>query len=140
MTERDDPNWLWEFRAENFVHARLAEDLAAARALPDGPERENSIIRVESLRLAVIEHSPYVDKDGQSWGRCITCPGHCGFPCSTMRYFTRMWRHHPDYLPSWNDTLDGPDGPSHHQTGQLRLADLGGYRKAWFADHPEAQP
>ncbi|MFK0182098.1 hypothetical protein ACIQVR_39810 [Streptomyces xanthochromogenes] len=138
MTNRDDPNWLWEFRAEDFVHARLREDLAAAEALPEGDERDAAVIRVESLRLAVVQHSPYVDDDGKSWGRCFTCPGSCGFPCSTMRYFTRMWRHHPDYRPGWNDTLDGQSGPSSWERDQLRLAELGGYRHEFLADHPEA--
>lgn len=137
MTVKGDPDWLWEFRAEDFVHARLREDLAAAEALPAGPGRDTAMDRVVSLRLAAVEHSPYMDKDGQSWGRCITCPGSCGFPCSTMRYLTRMWRSHPDYQPGWNDTLDGPNGPSDHQRGQLRLAELGGYRHEYLANHPE---
>lgn len=55
-----------------------------------------------------------------------------------MRYFTRMWRDHPDYRPGWNDTLDGPGGPSEHQQGHMRLAELGGYRHEFLAKHPEA--
>jgi hypothetical protein len=138
MTNREDPNWLWEFHPEDFVHARLREDLAAAQALPEGAARDVAVDRVISLRLAVVQHSPYVDKNGQSWGRCITCPGSCGFPCSTMRYFTRMWRQHPDYRPGWNDTLDAESGPSDWQQDQLRLAGLGGYRHEFLANHPEA--
>ena len=138
MTQPDDPNWLWEFRAEDFVHARLREDLATAEALPAGVEREVAVDRVISLRLAVVQHSPYVDSDGKSWARCFTCDPVCGFPCSTMRYFTRMWRHHPDYLPGWNDTLDGEDGPSSWQQDQTRIAELGGYRHEFLANHPEA--
>lgn len=138
MTAPDDPNWLWEFRAEDFVHARLREDLATAEALPAGVERDTAVDRVISLRLAVVQHSPYVNSDGESWARCFTCDPACGFPCSTMRYFTRMWRHHPDYLPGWNDSLDGEDGPSSWQQDQLRIAELGGYRHEFLANHPEA--
>jgi hypothetical protein len=38
MTTSSDPEWLWEFAAEDFVHAGLAEERAAAEALPCGPE------------------------------------------------------------------------------------------------------
>jgi hypothetical protein len=138
MMNRHDPNWLWEFQAEDFVHARLREGLAEAEALPPGRERDAAVDRVISLRLAVVQHSPYVDKDGQSWGRCITCPGACGFPCSTMRFFTRMWRQHPDYRAGWNETLDGETGPTDWSREQLRLAELGGYRNEFLAEHPDA--
>lgn len=137
MTVKGDPDWLWEFRAEDFVHARLREELAEAQNLP-ADQRETATDRLESLRLATVEHSPFVDGEGQSWGRCVTCPPHNGFPCSTMRYLTRMWRGHPDYQPAWNDTLDRPGGPSEHQRQQKRLAELGGYRREFLAEHPEA--
>jgi len=137
MTKPGDAEWLWEFRAEDFVHARLREDLAEAKRLPAGSGRENAVIRTESLRLAVVQHSPYVDRDGRSWARCVTCDPSCGFPCSTMRYFTRMWRHHPDYQPGWNDTLDGPAGPSVWQKDQLRIAEVGGYRSEFLATRKE---
>lgn len=71
MTVKGDPDWLWEFYAEDFVHARLREELAEAQELPDG-QREKVVGRLESLRLAAVEHSPFVDSEGQSWGRCVT--------------------------------------------------------------------
>lgn len=123
-----DPDHGWEFRAEDFVYARLAEELAAAQAMPAGPARDAAVIRVESLRLAVTLHAAYVDHDGRSWARCYTCEPHNGFPCSTMRFFTRMWRGHPDYRPGWNDTLDGGDGPSWWQAEMARVAERGGFR------------
>ena len=136
-----DPDFGWEFRAEDFVHARLREDLADAEAMPSGVARDQAVIRTESLRLAVVQHSPYVDRHGQSWARCITCDPANGFPCSTMRFFTRMWRHHPDYRPGWNDSLDGASGPSDWSREQLRLAELGGYRNEFLAgEAPEQTP
>lgn len=132
-----DPDHGWEFRAEEFVYARLAEELAAARAMLAGAARDTAVCRVESLRLAVSLHAAYVDHDGRSWARCYTCHGANGFPCSTMRYFTRMWRNHPDYRPGWNDTLDGESGPSWWQQGMMRVAERGGFRNDFLAGDPD---
>lgn len=138
LTEAD-PDFGWEFRAEDFVYARLAEELAAAEALPAGAEREVAINRVMSLRLAVSLHAAYVDGDGTSWGRCYTCHGSNGFPCSTMRFFTRMWRNHADYRPGWNDTLDGEGGPWWHSEMMLRVAERGGFRNDFLANQAQEQ-
>jgi hypothetical protein len=132
----DDPDRGWEFRAEDFAYARLAEELAAAQETPAGPGREGAVCRVESLRLAVTMHAAYVDHNGMSWMRCYTCARTEGFPCSTMRYFTRMWRDHPDYRPGWNDALDAAGGPSWWQQGMLRVAERGGFRNDFLAGEP----
>ena len=134
-----DPDFGWEFRAEDFVYARLAEELAAAEALPAGSARDQAVSRVLSLRLAVSLHAAYVDPDGKSWARCYTCHGSNGFPCSTMRFFTRMWRHHPDYRPGWNDTVDGPDGPTWWSKDMLRVAERGGFRNDFLAGQAQEQ-
>lgn len=128
-----DPDHGWEFIAEDFVYARLAEELTAAQALPAGPNREAAVCRVESLRLAVTLHCAYVDHKGMSWIRCYTCALTEGFPCSTMRYFTRMWRSHPDYRAAWNDTLDNSHGPSWWQRDMLRIAERGGLHNDFLA-------
>lgn len=118
MTSRDDPNWGWEFRAEDFVYARLNEDQAAADQLPTGPDRDAVLQRVAALRQVLAEHSIYVVADtpaaresyesmrrlgmqstqpGTSAGRCITCEATSGVPCATVIALARMWRSHPDY-------------------------------------------
>lgn len=108
MTGPDDPNWGWEFRCEDFVNARLAEDQTAAEALPEGPARTGALNRVDCLRLLAYEHWIWVDRDGQSAGRCTSCPASYGVPCTTMRLISRLWRTHADYVPGWNDDLDNP--------------------------------
>lgn len=135
----DDADFGWEFLAEDFVYARLADELAAAEALPAGLEREQATDRVISLRLAVTQHAAYVRSDGRSTAQCFTCHGVNGFPCSTMRYFTRMWRHHPDYRPGWNDTLDSPAGPSDWTQDMLRVAERGGFRNDFLAGAAQEQ-
>ncbi|WP_331723385.1 hypothetical protein [Streptomyces atratus] len=132
LTEAN-PDFGWEFRAEDFVYARLAEELTAAEARLAGPDRDQAVDRIVSLRLAVTQHATYVDRDGKSWARCFTCHGANGFPCSTMRYFTRMWCHHPDYRHGWNGTLDSPDGPSDWTHDMLRVAARGGFRNDFLA-------
>lgn len=135
----DDPDFGWEFAAEDFVYARLAEDLATAERLPDPADRKQTINHVQSLRLAVTLHSTYVDKGGRSHACCSTCHGSEGFPCSTLRFFTRMWRHHPDYQPGWNETMDGPDGPSWWSRDITRVAERGGFRNDFLAEQAQEQ-
>ncbi|MFJ5294515.1 hypothetical protein [Streptomyces sp. NPDC088348] len=134
-----DPDFGWEFVAEDFVYARLAEGLANAEALSSGPDREQAIDNILSLRLAVSLHATYVDSDGRSGAHCYTCHGSEGFPCSTMRFFTRMWRHHPDYRPGWNETVDGPDGPTWWSRDLLRVAERGGFRNDFLAGPAQDQ-
>ncbi|WP_030756457.1 hypothetical protein [Streptomyces sp. NRRL F-5135] len=135
----DDPDFGWEFRAEDFVYARLREEMDAATALHEGSARDAAVARVESLRLAVVQHSCYVTNDGYSQARCFTCDAACGFPCSTMRYFTRMWRHHPEYKPGWNTELDRDSGPSDWQQDMLRVAARGGFRNDFLAERAQGQ-
>lgn len=118
MTRRDDPNWGWEFRAEDFVYARLNDDQEAAELLPAGRERDAALQKVAALRQVLAEHSIYVVEDtpaargsyesmrrmgmhstppGTSAGRCITCESTCGAPCATVIALARFWRSHPDY-------------------------------------------
>ena len=133
-----DPDFGWEFKAEDFVFARLAEELSAADRTEESA-RQQAVDRVESLRLAVSLHAAYVDPDGKSWARCYTCHGSNGFPCSTMRFFTRMWRHHPDYRPGWNETVDGPDGPTWWSRDMMRVAERGGFRNDFLAKQAQEQ-
>ncbi|KIF66259.1 hypothetical protein HY68_36750 [Streptomyces sp. AcH 505] len=135
----DDPDFGWEFHAEDFVYARLTEELADAEALPAGPSREEAMNRVLSLRLAVSLHATHVGRNGMNWVRCYTCHGSSGFPCSTMRFFTRMWRHHPDYRQGWNETVDGPAGPSDWTRDMIRVAELGGFRNDFLAGAAQGQ-
>lgn len=137
MTNRGDPNWLWEFRAEDFVHARLDEEKAAAEALADDAERELALNRVHCLRLIAGEHSIYVDHDGRNHCRCITCEPTHGVPCTTMCRLARMWRHHPDYVAGWNRSIDDPRHRTHITESFVRTAELGGYRKEYEADEAE---
>ncbi|MEU6016935.1 hypothetical protein ABZ826_23660 [Streptomyces sp. NPDC047515] len=138
LTETD-PDFGWEFLAEDFVYARLREEMAAAEELPAGPTRDQTVDRILSLRMAVTEHATYVGHDGKSWAQCFTCHGSNGFPCSTMRFFTRMWRHHPDYRPGWNETWDGPGGPSDWTQDMLRVAERGGFRNDFLAGKAQEQ-
>ncbi|MFE9461625.1 hypothetical protein [Streptomyces californicus] len=137
LTETD-PDFGWEFRAEDFVYARLAEELSAADRIEE-PARQQEVDRIESLRLAVSLHATYVDPDGKSRACCYTCSGSNGFPCSTMRFFTRMWRHHPDYRPGWNETVDGPDGPTWWSRDMMRVAERGGFRNDFLAGQAQEQ-
>lgn len=117
MTGPNDPNWRWEFRCEDFVYARLAEAQTAAEALPPGPARDLELNRIDSLYLIAADHNIYVDARGQSAGRCITCAiSGSGVPCQTMRGLARLFRHHPDYQPAWNQTIDDPK----HQGGTYK--------------------
>ncbi|MFK8851291.1 hypothetical protein [Streptomyces sp. Ac-502] len=134
-----DPDFGWEFRAEDFAYARLAEELAEAERLPAGPERDAAVDRVVSLRLVVTMHATYVDAQGRSWARCFTCHGAEGFPCSTLRFILRMWRDHADYRPGWNETLDGPSGPSSWSRDMLRVAERGGFRNDFLAEQAQGQ-
>jgi hypothetical protein len=115
LTGPDDPNWRWEFRCEDFVYARLAEDdRRADQTMLPGPAQDAELNRVDSLYLIAADHNIWVDSRGQSAGRCITCTvSGSGVPCQTMRGLARMWRHHPDYLPDWNEVIDGPRPDSH---------------------------
>lgn len=131
--QESDLNFGWEFTAEDFVYARLTEEMSVADALPAGLSREAAVDRVASLRMAVTLHAAYVDGDGRSWARCFTCHPSNGFPCSTMRAFTRMWRNHPDYRPGWNDTWDGPSGPSDWTQDMLRVSAAGGFHNDFLA-------
>ncbi|MEV6165781.1 hypothetical protein AB0L71_28480 [Streptomyces sp. NPDC052052] len=136
---KTDPDFGWEFYAEDFVYARLQEELTAAKELPAGPARDQAVDRVLSLRMAVTQHATYVGKDGKSWARCFTCHGSNGFPCSTMRFFTRMWRHHPAYRPGWNETWDQATGPSNWTQDMLRVAERGGFRNDFLAEQAQEQ-
>jgi hypothetical protein len=109
MTGPDDPAWRWEFRCEDFVYARLADDQTAAEQIPDGPEHDEELNRIDSLYLIASEHNIWVDSRGQSAGRCITCTvSGSGVPCLTMTGLARLWRTHADYQPGWNRSIDDP--------------------------------
>lgn len=119
MTGRDDPNWGWEFRVEDFVYARLCDDQNAAEHLPASADREAALNRVAALREALAEHSIYVTPPdtpeqaesrafreslgihtqaaGTSAGRCYTCPSISGVPCATVMALARIWIGHPDF-------------------------------------------
>ncbi|MFC9620092.1 hypothetical protein ACFTXM_08870 [Streptomyces sp. NPDC056930] len=135
----DDPGFGWEFLAEDFVYARLAEELTAAEARLAGPEQDQAVDRIVSPSVAVTQHATYIGRNGKSWARCFTCHGSNGLPCSAMRYFTRMWRHHPDYRPGWNGTLDCPTGPSDWTQDMLRVAEQGGFRNDFLAEQAQGQ-
>lgn len=115
MTSSDDPTWKWEFRCEDFVYARLAEQQTAAEALPPGPTREEALSNVDTMYLIASQHNIWVTMRGQSAGRCITCsPADGGVPCYTTRGLARLWRTHPDYRPGWNEHIDSPKSGSGH--------------------------
>jgi hypothetical protein len=105
----DDPYWGWEFRCEDFVYARLAEQQTTAEQLPAGADRDQALLHVDTLYLIATDHNIWVDARGQSAGRCITCrPSDSGVPCHTMRGLARLWRTHPDYITDWNAHIEGP--------------------------------
>ena len=109
MTGPDDPSWRWEFRCEDFVYDRLAEAQTAAEQLPPGPARDTELNCIDSLYLIAADHNIWVDMRGQSAGRCITCTiAGSGVPCQTMRGLARLFRDHDEYLPVWNENIDGP--------------------------------
>ena len=109
MTGPEDPAWRWEFRCEDFVYARLADDQNAADTLPDGPARDAELNRIDCLYLIAADHNIWIDSRGQSAGRCITCTiSGSGVPCQTMRGLARLYRTHPDYVPAWNENIDDP--------------------------------
>ncbi|WP_329126124.1 hypothetical protein [Streptomyces sp. NBC_01353] len=114
MTGPDDPAWRWEFRCEDFVYARLAEeDRRADQTMLPGPAQDQALNRIDSLYLIASQHNIWVDFRGRSAGRCITCkPSDGGVPCLTMTGLARLWRHHPDYRPGWNDAIDRPGSGS----------------------------
>ncbi|MFB7592330.1 hypothetical protein [Streptomyces sp. NPDC056169] len=114
MTGPDDPNWRWEFRCEDFVYARLAEeDRHADEAMLSGPPQRQELNRIDSLYLIASQHNIWVDARGRSAGHCITCaPAAGGVPCLTMAGLARLWRHHPDYMPGWNKAIDLPSSGS----------------------------
>ena len=113
MTGPDDPNWRWEFLCEDFVYARLAEAQTAAETMPPGPAQAQELNRIDSLYLIASQHNIWVDFRGRSAGRCITCkPSDGGVPCLTMTGLARLWRHHPDYRPGWNQAIDQPESGS----------------------------
>jgi hypothetical protein len=99
---KGDPDWGWEFRAEDFVLARLDQERAAADELT-GADLEAVHNRVASLKRIVAWHSTYVDRDGRSHARCFTCEPSHGFPCTTMRNLASIWRDHPDFVSAWLD-------------------------------------
>lgn len=116
MTGPDDPAWRWEFRVEDFVYARLADDQTAAEALPEGPARDLALNRIDSLYLIASQHNIWVNLRGQSAGRCQTCrPSDGGVPCYTIRGLARLWRTHPDYLPGWNRHIDEDRGATYDE-------------------------
>lgn len=121
----DHPMWGWEFIAEDFVFARLDEELAAADKLT-GPNREAALARAASLRLIAAWHSCYVGDNGRSWGRCFTCPPSNGFPCTTMRALASMWPAHRDYRQGWAD----------ESTFLAAEIAAGGFRAAYLAKAP----
>lgn len=113
MTGPDDPHWRWEFRCEDFVYARLAEQQTAAEQMPPGTDRDQALSNVDSIYLIASQHNIWVSMRGQSAGRCRTClPSDGGVPCYTIRGLARLWRQHPDYLPGWNDHIDLPESSS----------------------------
>lgn len=113
MTGPDDPNWRWEFRCEDFVYARLAEAELAAVCMPIGNAKTAELNRIDSLYLIASQHNIWVDSRGRSSGRCIICtPADGGVPCLTMTGLARLWRHHPDYVPGWNEAVDRPESGS----------------------------
>lgn len=119
MTGPDDPDWRWEFRCEDFVYARLAEQQTAAEALPPGPTRDQALTNVDTIYLIASQHNIWIDMRGRSAGRCITCaPGDGGVPCYTMRGLARLWSHHPDYRPGWNQHVEDPGSATHQEYKQ----------------------
>lgn len=109
MTGPDDPAYRWEFRCEDFVYARLDEAELAAARMPIGNAKTTELNRIDSLYLIAADHNIWVDSRGQSAGRCITCTiAGSGVPCQTMRGLARLFRNHDDYLPVWNENIDGP--------------------------------
>ena len=123
MTGPDDPNWRWEFRCEDFVYARLAEDdRRADQVMLPGPAQDQELNRIDSLYLIANEHNIWVDNRGRSAGRCRICkPSEGGVPCLTMTGLARLWRHHPDYQPGWNQAVDQPErgsGATHREYKQ----------------------
>ncbi|MFJ8852451.1 hypothetical protein [Streptomyces sp. NPDC102437] len=133
-----DPDSEWEFLAEELVYARWAEELTAAETPLAGPEQVQALDRLVSPGLAVTQRAACVGSDGKSWPRC--CPhGSDGFSCSTMRYFTRTWRRHPDYRSGWNETLDSPNGLSDRMQDMLRVVGRGGFRKDFLAGKAQGQ-
>lgn len=113
MTGPDDPAWRWEFRCEDFVYARLAERQKTAETMPPGPARDDELNQIDSLYLIASQHNIAVSLRGQSAGRCMTCkPSDGGVPCLTMTGLARLWRHHPDYRPGWNEAVDRPESGS----------------------------
>ncbi len=142
MTGRDDPNWGWEFRVEDFVYARLNEDQEVAYRLPEGPDRHAAIARVAALRELLAEHSIYVTPPdtparaelraaegcygihtmpgGTSAGRCYTCEATSGVPCVTVTALARIWVDHPDFPASHRD---------HHNRGNADVVAAGTFRR-----------
>lgn len=108
MTGPNDPAWRWEFRCEDFVYARLAETQTDAEALPPGQARETELNRIDSLYLIANEHNIWIDARGRSHAACVTCTATAGVPCTTMRGLARLFRDHPNYQPSWNESIDNP--------------------------------
>jgi len=118
---------LWEFRAEDFVFARLDDEHAATQAMASDADRDAALHWIDCLRLVAAMHCIYVDRDGKDWCRCFTCHPSCGVPCVTILRLARIWRDHPDYSPAWNETVD------HSSTWAARAdverARVGGFRK-----------
>jgi rubrerythrin len=108
MTGPEDPNWRWEFRCEDFVYARLADDQTGADTMPPGSAREAELNRIDSLYLIADQHNIWIDARGRSHAVCVTCGGAAGVPCTTMCGLARLWRTHPDYVPAWNQSIDNP--------------------------------
>jgi hypothetical protein len=113
VTGPADPAYKWEFRCEDFVYARLAEQQTLADQMPPGPARDQALNHIDTLYLIASQHNIWVSMRGQSAGRCITCsPADGGVPCHTIRGLARLWRTHPDYRPGWNDHVDRPESCS----------------------------
>lgn len=118
-----DPDWGWEFAAEDFVFARLDEDKREAEKL-DGDAHAAALGKVESLRRIAAWHSCYVDAEGRSHARCFTCDPVHGFPCTTMRNLASLWRPHPGFRSGWLDDGDFLSG----------VIAAGGFRNEYLAD------
>lgn len=143
MTSADSPDpdtYLWEFRCEDFVFARLDEDQTRAGELLDDAERAAALHRIETLRFLAADHCIFVSRDGDNWCQCITCPQLSGVPCSTIRLLARLWPDHLDYMPGWNEGVERPrvtehttpDGTvvtSYGMRMTREVAAAGGYRK-----------
>lgn len=120
---------LWEFRAEDFVFARLDDEHAATQAMASDVDRDAALHWIDCLRLVAAMHCIYVDGDGKNWCRCFTCGPEHGVPCVTILRLARIWRDHPDYQPGWNYSADHDHGTTRAARSDVERARAGGFRK-----------